>query len=305
VAVDAAEPAHAVHGDHAMSLKLHVTTLATVLSLCAAPAFPGQQDETFTIPEPGADYLDGQKLSKLMERSDPKAATNIGWLYARGEGGVKQDYKEAMLWWKHAARSGYTPAMNNVGLMYANGHGVDRDYEEAFKWWMRSAERGNPWAMNAVGDLYENGQGVPQSYENALAWYQEAAREGDALAHWNIGNLSEQGKGTGQSYEEAMRWYQIGAARGHALSMHSVGRLTERGLGTKADPVEAYAWYALAALRFTEEDAEEAAENGRLLQEVAGSLSGEQRARGDARTQELDQKFARPEKGKPAPGSDA
>lgn len=288
-----------------MSLKLHVTAFAAVLLLGAGAGHAGQQEETFTIPEEGAEYLDGKKLSKLMDRSDPKAATNIGWLYARGQGGVQQDFKEAMLWWKHAARSGYTPAMNNVGLLYANGHGVGRDYEEAFKWWMRSAERGNAWAMNALGDLYENGHGVPQSYENALAWYQEAAREGDALAHWNIGSLSEQGLGTAASHEEAMRWYQIGAARGHPLSMHSVGRLVHRGLGTKADPVEAYAWYALAALRFTEEDAEEAVENSRLLQEVAGLLSKEERTRGDARTAELDRKFARPQKGRASSGSDA
>ncbi|MFN9390183.1 MAG: tetratricopeptide repeat protein [Betaproteobacteria bacterium] len=288
-----------------MSLKLKMIVLSAAACLWSAQGFAAPQEETFTIPEEGAEYLDGKKLSKLMDRSDPKAATNIGWLYARGQGGVQQDFKEAMLWWKHAARSGYTPAMNNVGLLYANGHGVSRDYEEAFKWWMRAAERGNAWAMNAVGDLYENGHGVPQSYENALAWSQEAAREGDALAHWNIGNLSEQGQGTAVSYEEAMRWYQIGAARGHALSMHSVGRLVHRGLGTKADPVEAYAWYAVAALRFTEEDTEEAAENSRLLQEVAGLLNDEQRTRGDARTAELDRKFARPEKGRAAQGSDA
>ena len=62
---------------------------AAVLAVLVALSFPAvaaEQEETFTIPEVGADYLDGKKLSKLMERSDPKAATNIGWLFARGEG---------------------------------------------------------------------------------------------------------------------------------------------------------------------------------------------------------------------------
>jgi len=119
--------------------------------------------------------------------------------------------------------------MNNVGLLYANGHGVKRDYDEAFKWWMRSAERGNAWAMNAVGDLYENGYGVPQNDELALNWYREAAREGDALAMWNIGNLSEQGRGTEQSYAEAAGWYRQSAERGSALGMYSLGKLFQAG----------------------------------------------------------------------------
>ena len=154
------------------------------------------QEETFVEPQAGADYVDPHKLSQLANRNDPKALNNIGWLWARGQGGVQQNFKEAMLWWKQAAKHGYTPAMNNVGLLYAQGNGVKQDYEEAFKWWMRAAERGDAWAMNAVGDLYENGQGVPRNYELALSWYKEAAREGDAMGLWNVGHLMDAGLGS-------------------------------------------------------------------------------------------------------------
>jgi TPR repeat protein len=280
-------------------MKFKAVTAATLLALSAG-VHAVQQEETFTIPEPGAASIDGKMLSPLLDRSDTRAINNVGWLWARGEGGVKQDYKEALNWWKHAAKLGYTPSMNNVGLLYANGHGVKRDYEEAFKWWMRSAERGNAWAMNAVGDLYENGYGVPQNYELALNWYREAAREGDALAMWNIGNLSEQGRGTEQSYAEAARWYRQSAERGSALGMFSLGKLYQVGQpGNKADPAEAYAWFSVAALRFTEEDATEAEENRRLLQEVAGQLTPEQRAGADERAQALDRKLERSKKLRP------
>jgi uncharacterized protein len=280
-------------------MKFVAVTMATLLAFSVG-AHAVEQEETFTIPEPGAAVIDGKRLAPLADRSDPRAINNVGWLWARGEGGVKQDFKEALNWWKHAAKLGYTPSMNNVGLLYANGHGVKRDYEEAFKWWMRSAERGNAWAMNAVGDLYENGYGVPQNYELALNWYREAAREGDGLAMWNIGNLSEQGRGTEQSYPEAARWYRQAAERGTALGMYSLGKLSQAGrAASQADPAEAYVWYSVAALRFTEEDATEAEDNRRLLQEVAGQLTPEQRAAADEKAQALDRKLERAKKLRP------
>jgi TPR repeat protein len=280
-------------------MEFRAVTMATLLAF-GAGAQAVEQEETFTVPEPGAAYIDGRQLSPLTDRSDPRAINNVGWLWARGEGGVKQDYREALNWWKHAARLGYTPSMNNVGLMYANGHGVKRDYEEAFKWWMRSAERGNAWAMNAVGDLYENGYGVPQNYELALNWYREAAREGDGLAMWNIGNLSEQGLGTTQSFAEAARWYRQAAERGSALGMYSLGKVYQAGLvATQPDPAEAYAWYSVAALRFTEEDAVEAEDNRHRLQEAAGQLTAAQRAAADEKVQALDRQLERAKKLRP------
>ena len=243
--------------------------IATIALLAATTGLhAAEQDETFTIPEPGSDAIKGDKLSRLVDRSDPKA-------------------------------------INNVGLLYANGHGVKQDYDEAFKWWRRAAERGNAWAMNAIGDLYENGQGVPQSYELALKWYQEAATEGDVLGMWNTGNLHEQGKGTDKNYAEAARWYLQAADRGSALAMFSMGRMHGSGLGVATDPVDAMAWHTVAALRFTDEDPDERAENERLLQEAAGKLTSAQRDQANARAQELDRKFARPTKGKPKGGDDA
>jgi hypothetical protein len=274
---------------------------ALALVLClpllgALPAAAADQEETFTTPEDGADYVNGQKLSKLMERSDPKAATNIGWLYARGQGGVKQDYEEAMKWWRFAASRGYTPAMNNLGLMHANGHGVAQSHEEALKWWMRAAERGDAWAMNAVGDLYENGQGTPQDYELALTWYREAAREGDVLGMWNVGHLYERGLGTTADLTEAMDWFRRSAESGYAPAMLSLGRLLAEGKAGSRDEVEAHALLSLAAQRFTEEDAADAEANRELLERLTPRLSAEQRKAAQERLGVLSQQYRKPEK---------
>jgi TPR repeat protein len=274
--------------------------LTAAVLVCVALAAQGaEQEETFTIAEPGADNVDPNKLSRLLDRNDPRAINNIGWLWARGEGGVKQDFNEALQWWRHAAKLGYTVAMNNLGLLYANGDGVKQDYEKAFEWWMRSAERGNAWAMNAVGDLYENGQGVPQNDELALTWYREAAAEGDPMGMWNIAHLSEAGRGTEQNFGEAMRWYLQAAERGYAPAMHSLGRLYQEGKGARQDLVEAFALYTLAARRFTAEEAGDAEENARLLQEVSARLTPEERNAGMERARTLDLKYRKPIRTKP------
>jgi TPR repeat protein len=283
-------------------MKLSTFTLAVLLAT-GGQAYAAEQEETFTVPELGADYVDGQKLSKLMEKSDPKAATNIGWLFARGEGGVKQSFKEAMLWWKFAASRGFTPAMNNVGLLYANGDGVPQDFEEAFKWWMRAAERGDAWAMNAVGDLYENGQGVQKNYELAMTWYREAAREGDGLAMWNVAHLHHTGLGVDPNPATALEWYVQSAAKGHAPAFTSVGRMHQDGTAGTADPVEAFAWFTVAARRLTAEHAAEQAENAEALRAVTSALDASQRARGTERADALDGQYPKPVRKKANDGS--
>lgn len=283
-------------------MKLSTFTLAILLAV-GGHARAAEQEETFTVPELGADYVDGQKLSKLMEKSDPKAATNIGWLFARGEGGVKQSFKEAMLWWKFAASRGFTPAMNNVGLLYANGDGVPQDFDEAFKWWMRAAERGDAWAMNAVGDLYENGQGVQKSYELAMTWYREAAREGDGLAMWNVAHLHQTGLGVEASPKAALEWYVQAAAKGYAPAFTSVGRLHQDGSAGAADPVEAFAWFTVAARRLTAEHAAEQSENEAALKGLASALDAGQRTKGTERADVLDREYPKPVKKKPSNGS--
>ncbi len=283
-------------------------TLATALSLALLASLPAAhaapQEETFTIPESGADNVDPNKLSSLADRNDPRAINNVGWLWVRGEGGVKQDYKEAMQWFKHAAKMGYTPAMNNVGLLYAQGHGVKQSYEEAFKWWMRAAERGDAWAMTAVGDLYENGQGVPQNYELALNWYREAAREGDSLGMWNVGNFLELGLGTARDIPQAVEWFRKSAERGYAPAIHRLALMMEAGkIGESPDLVEAYAHYAIASERYTAEDADEAEENGRLLRVLRKKLSAEQLQAADARKGVLAGQYRKPEKPRTPDGS--
>lgn len=58
-----------------------------------------------------------------------------------------------------------------LGVLYEKGRGVKQDYAEALKWYRMAAEQGNPQACENQGNIYENGLGVPKDAVEAYKWY--------------------------------------------------------------------------------------------------------------------------------------
>src|SRR5581483_1564006 len=72
-----------------------------------------------------------------------------------------------------AARGGYVPAQEVVGMMYAIGKGVQQDYHEAATWFLTAAEAGNPRAaINYVGSLRSGMGNLRGDAELAARWSQ-------------------------------------------------------------------------------------------------------------------------------------
>ena len=119
-----------------------------------------------------------ESVEKDAINDDLSAMFLLGLLLERGENvGVKQNYTEAIKWYKKAAEAGNSRAMNNLGVMYYNGHGVEQDYTEAARWYKKGAEAGNSTAMNNLGLMYENGLGVEKNIKEAEKWYNKAKSE--------------------------------------------------------------------------------------------------------------------------------
>ena len=77
--------------------------------------------------------------------------------YEHGKGGVSQDMKEAVKWFRKAAENGNSAAQSNLGIFYDYGKGVQQDYAEAVKWYKKSAEQGNTSAQYSLGMCYYGG----------------------------------------------------------------------------------------------------------------------------------------------------
>ena len=57
-----------------------------------------------------------------------------------------------------------------------------QDYSEAVRWYRKAAEQGNTIAQIQLGNMYRLGKGVSQSYVMAYLWYDISSRSGNANA---------------------------------------------------------------------------------------------------------------------------
>src|ERR1043165_9947716 len=130
-----------------------------------------------------AQQSDFNAIKTKAEKGDAKAQTELGQIYEVGQG-VKQDYAEAVKWYRKAAEQDYDEAENLLGDMYAGGLGVPNHSEaeldkEAANWYRKAAEQGNAKAQSNLGGMYRFGHGVPQDYVEAYKWFNLAASSGN------------------------------------------------------------------------------------------------------------------------------
>lgn len=77
------------------------------------------------------------------------------------------------------------PANAAVEELFKQGihFAFDRDdYKEAVKYFRKAADQGHTWAQYMLGSCYEDGDGVIQDYIEAAKWYKKAADQGLAEA---------------------------------------------------------------------------------------------------------------------------
>jgi TPR repeat protein len=93
-------------------------------------------------------------LMHKAEQGDAAAQFHLGARYKNGEG-VKQDYQEALKWYRKAAEQDYADAQLILGAMHYVGQGVEQDKVKAFEWWSQAARQGNEAARKSLDMLCE------------------------------------------------------------------------------------------------------------------------------------------------------
>lgn len=127
----------------------------------------------------------------------------------------KKEYNDALTLYHVAADRGYAPALCNLGWMYSKGYGVIKDMSEANKWYRKAAEKGDRVAQINLADNLENGNGINQDYSEAFKWYKKATtgtigdqREMVARARYTVARYYENGLGIPKDINEAIIWYE-------------------------------------------------------------------------------------------------
>lgn len=179
-------------------------------------------------------HLTSKQMSAILH--------NMGTIYYD-----KQDYPEALKWFRKAAELGYIGSQNNLGVMYNNGQGVVKDEVEAVKWYRKAAEQGSDIAQFNLGKIYRDGEGVKQNFAEANKWFLKAAEQGNAEAQTSIGVSYLRGRGGfAKDSQKAIEWLQKAAAQGDVNGMNNIGTIYMNGDGVTRDLDKAEEWYKKA-----------------------------------------------------------
>ena len=117
------------------------------------------------------------KLTINAFANDLEAQFELAQRYAVGNE-VRQDYVEAVKWYRRAADQDFAEAQFELARCYETGNGVRRDYAEAAKWYRLAAEQGHAEAQRELGRCYTRGKGVKADYDEADRWFSAASDQG-------------------------------------------------------------------------------------------------------------------------------
>ena len=139
-------------------------------------------DIHITLKDPGDEQMHAIVINTIMAiKGDKQTQYLIGEL-CWGSGGLCQDYREAVRWYRYAANQGHTTAMVNLAEAYFYGKGVEKDVKTAFEHTLRAAKKNDPLGMLNVGRCLENGWGTEKNIPEAIQWYDKAANAGNREA---------------------------------------------------------------------------------------------------------------------------
>jgi TPR repeat protein len=176
--------------------------------------------------ERGSDTA-GKSLIEIGSAEDMFAVANI---YAYGFGKVNQDDKQAVKWYKRAARTGSIKAINALIEIYTLGRGnVEQDYEKVAKWALKAIEKGDNNAIFTLGYLYSMGSGVKKDDKKAVILWTEAAEKGNKEAWDYLGLYYTHGRGVTQDLEKASKCFENSLKNGGPFNAFTLGEIYRDG----------------------------------------------------------------------------
>ena len=245
---------------------------------------------------------------RIEQKSDTKAMTLLGELYADGLG-VRQDDNKAAEWYRLAAGRGDREAMFALAMFHMNGRGGPRDRDAAAKLFAAAAKLGHPAAAYNLALLYLEGQLFPQDFKRAAELLRIAAQAGNPEAQYALATFYKEGRGVPQDLREAARllgaaaladntaaeveygialfngtgiarneaaaatYLTRAARRGNPIAQNRLAFMYAMGRGVKLDPVQAARWHLIARA---------GGSNDLLLEDFLRKMKPEDRAAGEA-----------------------
>lgn len=142
------------------------------------------------------------------------ALFNMGLMYEKGLGRIKQDYKTSVQYYEKAIKEEVHDAHCNLGSIYLMGtgmeQGVARDVERGIELLTKGAEDGSRQSAYTLGSLYGKGEFIAQDLCKAFYFLTLAAMAKHDQAHRVLHIFQHAHKGNYvQEFDAAEERYQI------------------------------------------------------------------------------------------------
>lgn len=154
-------------------------------------------------------HLDAEQIDKFFAWQNSNSSLgngyahfNVGLIYEKGMGAIKQNYKLAVEYYEKAIKEEVYDACCNLGNIHALGlgmeQGVPRDMQKGIHLLTEGANNGSRQAAYTLGCLYEKGEFIPQDHKKAcyflvlatLAKHEQAHRVLIIFQHTNKGDFN-------------------------------------------------------------------------------------------------------------------
>ena len=150
---------------------------------------------------------------------------------------LKEDYKQAVTWYRKAAENGHVEAMRSLAEIYRKNNEPD----EAMRWYKKV----NAEALKMFDDIQPR-ESVPQpepvrepdpvsAPPTSPEDIRKSAEYGDAESQYTLGMMYFNGQGVFMDYKEAVKWLEIAGNAGHSWAQLQLGRMYYSGIGVKKD----------------------------------------------------------------------
>ncbi|GAA5798514.1 hypothetical protein HPULCUR_003918 [Helicostylum pulchrum] len=211
---------------------------------------------------------DGPKSAYFFKKA-AKNGSAIGCMftasaYEHGIGGLVQDYKEALKWYKVALEVHLEmEAAYCIGVFYGSAKGVKKDCRVALEYFTLSVSKNDHGcAYFIIAEIYEEGiDGVSQDYLLARRNFEKAFDCGQVDAAFSLARFYREGLGGIFHHKKyAIKWLSLAAENNWADAMALLGLCYQKGALFKRDFQKAEKWFQKVARKDNSET--EPIENG-------------------------------------------
>lgn len=115
-------------------------------------------------------------MKKAAEQGEVTAEVALSNAYTIGFGNERPNYEKAFFWMLKAAQRGEPQAQFKVAEMYANGRGIGNDGKQALYWYRLAARNNSRSAMQMLSEIYALGLlGESKNESESEKWMKLAA----------------------------------------------------------------------------------------------------------------------------------